>query len=64
MSQFEIGDRVIWKDDHEPGYVVSVTPEALEIDWKLSGRQVYSVFSGAIWMIESVERRFAFRFKR
>jgi hypothetical protein len=64
MSQLEVGSKVIWVQDSELGYVVAVTSEAIEVDWALSGRQVYSVFSGAYLLIESVERRFACRFKR
>jgi len=48
--RFEVGARVVFKDDHDLGHVTGLIPgQAVAIRWENAGRiEVYSVFSGAM----------------
>jgi len=62
--ELQVGDEVFWWHCEEIGYVTAVTPEAIEVQWQLSGRQWYSVYCGAYSLIESIKERFSCRYKR
>jgi hypothetical protein len=64
MTDLEVGVKVVWRPDDELGVVTAVNSEAIEVCWSNSGREWYSVYSGAYELIDLVKDRFACRYKR
>jgi hypothetical protein len=60
----QVGDRVAWTVDDEPGTIVALTDRAIAIEWDSSGIEWYSCSSGAIERIKPVTQHFSCRFKR
>jgi hypothetical protein len=60
----EVGDRVVWTIDGEPGTIVALTDSAIAIRWDESGIEWYSFSSGAIERIQPFTQRSTCRFKR
>ena len=63
-GEMEVGARVVWRPDGEQGTVSVANDEAIEVYWSHSGREWYSIYSGAYQLIELVEDRFSCRYKR
>lgn len=49
---FEVGDRVRWRPDQEPGTVVAVNEYALAVAWDMTGTEFYPAWSLATERIE------------
>jgi len=64
MSEIKVGAKVVWRPDDEMGVVTAANSEAIEVCWSNSGREWYSVYSGAYQFIDLVAVRFACRYKR
>jgi hypothetical protein len=64
MNEMDVGAKVVWRPDDELGVVTAANSEAIEVCWSNSGREWYSVYSGAYQFIELVEDRFTCRYKR
>ncbi len=60
----QIGDRVAWGPDGEPGTIVALNDSAIAISWQESGIEWYSLSSGAIERIQPFTQRSTCRFKR
>jgi hypothetical protein len=60
----QVGDRVTWIPDGEPGIIVAANDSAIAIRWQESGTEWYSFGSGAIERIQPFTQRSTCRFKR
>ena len=60
----QVGDRVAWTIDGEPGTIVALNDSAIAVKWQESGIEVYSLTSGAIERIQPFTQRSPCRFKR
>ena len=60
----QVGDRVAWTIDGEPGTIVALNDSAIAVKWQESGIEWYSFGSGAIERIQPFTQRSTCRFKR
>jgi hypothetical protein len=60
----QVGDRVAWTVDGEPGTIVGLDDSSIAVRWQESGIEVYSLTSGAFERIQPFTKRCTCRFKR
>jgi hypothetical protein len=60
----QIGDRVAWTIDGEPGTIVAFNDSAIAIKWDETGVEWYCLSSGAFQRIQPFTQRSTCRFKR
>ncbi len=58
----QIGDRVVWTIDGEPGTVVALNDSLIAVRWQESGIEVYSLTSGAFPWPDRTRLRCPIRF--